>query len=540
VWGIWGGEEISRQGRPWYKGTVVTENWKDVEPRPEQFAWGKLDAKVRKAADHGLFVMLLVYHGSVCPEWIYEQGVPKVVTDTPERNRRIHPFYLDPAYKPLLSRLIRATAQHIAAYPPEWRGRIVGIQCPTGKSGDPQAYNGEPLEKKYRIDPHGQPWIDWTLGMFPVYQAAYADFNPPVFLMFKGPNPEANDWLLKNIPTSWRKPHSIAQGYQFNLELDTMRELYPLTRRYENGVVIRTRGELDNTTDRGKNWFNAAPIWNVYWSGLWNLTYGIDIWNQLAPVLEDARFAPALEFVGRYAGYKSAAESPGAWIALRDGLDCADTTRFPEDHFGPLGTQKPERPSPNKDRYQKIADAYRACGAALDDPENVAATGLNTRRQVRGLNDVGYQIWPDNYAMFLTQYDPSGTSRGHWRVGAKEQPYGRFARGFDHAAGKDAMYFRLDDDFFAAGPLAGKSDVLVRVVYFDQGTGQWELAYDAVDDPQKRALTVRKTNSGLWKEISVTIKDGCFSHRGPHQADLMLVNPDAEDDIFHMIELRRL
>ncbi len=317
VWGIWGGERVSTEGRPWFKGVVVTSEWNRIEPQPGEFSWDALDRKVRDVVDKGLTVMIMIYHGHKVPEWVYDQGVPRVETDA--RQHKFHPYYLDPAYKRLLSRMIHATAEHVAAYPPEVRERIVGVQCPTGKSGDPQPYDGEPLDEKYRIDPRGQAWVDWTLGMFPVYHAAYAERGLDVFLMFKGPNPPSNDWLMEHLPDSWRKPHMIAQGYQFNNELRVMDELYPRTRQRIDGVLIRTRGELDNTTQPGRNWFNAAPVWNVYWAGLWNLTYGIDIWNQLTPALEDERFVPAFEFVSRYAGYKTPAESPGAWIALRDG-----------------------------------------------------------------------------------------------------------------------------------------------------------------------------------------------------------------------------
>ena len=146
--------------------------------------------------------------------------------------------------------------------------------------------------------------------MFPVYHTAYADRGLDVFLLFNGPNPGSNDWLMEHLPDSWRKPHSIAQGYQFNNELRVMEQLYPRARERINGVLIRTRGELDNTDSRGQNWFNAAPVWNVYWVGLWNLTYGTDIWDQLAPALEDERFVTAFEFVSRYAGYKTPQSPP--------------------------------------------------------------------------------------------------------------------------------------------------------------------------------------------------------------------------------------
>ena len=540
VWGIWGGEKVSVEGRPWFKGVVVTSNWRTVQPEKDRFAWDDLDEKVRRVTDKGLYVMLMVYHGHTCPDWIYQEGVPRVLVklegESSRESRALHPYYLDPHYKPLLSRLIRETAQHIAAYPPEIRRRIIGVQCPTGKSGDPQPYQAEPVEERYRIGVQSREWVDWTLGMFQVYRDAYQPFGPPFFLLFKGPNPDSNDWLLKNIPDSWRKPHAIAQGYQFNGETRIMQDLYPQTSRYINGVVIRTRGELDNTENRGRNWFNAAPVWNVYWAGLWNLTYGIDIWNQLNGVLEDERHAPALAFVSKYAGYKDAADSPGAWVALRDGLDCMDTNRFPEERFGAVGPTGTGRSSKNKDRYLRIAETFAARGAALDDPENLAVDGLNVRRNVKGLNDVGAHIWTANYGMFLEQLDPDATSQGYWRVGSKEERFGRFARGFDSKNGKKAMYLRLDNRFFA-NPSQPQS-VKVRVVYFDHGRGTWVLACSGKDG-KATVLRVRCEDSGLWREKTVEVKDVRFDRRLPKGADLALEWIAGDDTLFHMVELQR-
>jgi hypothetical protein len=101
------------------------------------------------------------------------------------------------------------------------------------------------------------------------------------------------------------------------------------------------------------------------------------------------------------------------------------------------------------------------------------------------------------------------------------------------------MRFDIKDSFFSGKPLGGAYPVTVRVVYFDQGTGKWSLQYDAVKDAKKTAFTVTKTNSGTWKERVVTLNNAQFGNGCPGGGDLMLVNEDAEDDIFHMIELTR-
>jgi hypothetical protein len=141
--------------------------------------------------------------------------------------------------------------------------------------------------------------------------------------------------------------------------------------------------------------------------------------------------------------------------------------------------------------------------------------------------------------MFLTQYKPNETSKGLWRVGSKNEPYGRFARSFDHASGKDIMYFNIDDGFFFDKPLAAQYPVTVRVVYYDKGTGSWALQYDAVGNPQKTAFSVKKTDTGKWKEQIIELSDANLGNKCPNGTDIMLVNTDTEDDIFHLVEITR-
>jgi hypothetical protein len=256
----------------------------------------------------------------------------------------------------------------------------------------------------------------------------------------------------------------------------------------------------------------------------------------------DSEHVAAFNWFNTYAGTHAPAESPGAWIALRDGLDSADGKRFPEAAYGKR--EDPSHPKgkwpngTNEERYLNIAKAFAAYGARQGDNDHMPA-GACASQHFRKMNDVAYQCLPGNYRMYLRQHDPVGTSQGWWRVGPKSQRFGRFARGFNHAKGWDTMWFDLDDGFFTSRPARGHT-INVRVVYFDQGTGKWQLKYDAVDDAQKTAFTVTKTDSGEWREKTVTLKDAYLGNRCPNKTDLMLVSADGKDDIFHMIEAVRV
>jgi hypothetical protein len=528
IWGIWGGHEYGGPEWPWYKGTIVHTSWNNLEPRPGEWDFSEFDANLQEAADRGLYIGIKVYQGDASPAWIYDQGVSAVKSS----NGKIYPYYLDPDFKLLLRNMIHRVAEHVKTLPEEIRKRIVVVQAPAGKSGDPQPYQGT-VPEEYRIEWGTSPeWREWNRAVFSEYAKAFADMEPPVTLIIK-PNEELHDYFQEVMPQLGRKTWSTAQGYQANSEMSYEWLRQDLV-KYNGDYVMRGRGEFDHAVRENRPWFAEAPVWNMYWQCLWMLNYGVDMFNQRTQALDDpSNYIEAYTFFTDHAGYKSARDSKTAWCALRDGLDYLDTERFPEATYGKIAGGE------NKKRYAAIVEAMAPYGAKNGDPD-WRETGLHTYYQnLKAINDVAYDIWPGNYCNFLYQIDANETSQGYWRVGPKSQPYGRFARGFNHSQGKDALLFDIDDTFFEDNALNGEYDVTVRIVYYDGGEGSWALKYDAVDNPQKTALVIQKENTECWREKTVIISDGMFTNRGPRGADLMLINTDAQDDIFHMIEITR-
>src|SRR6185295_10791598 len=108
-----------------------------------------------------------------------------------------------------------------------------------------------------------------------------------------------------------------------------------------------------------------------------------------------------------------------------------DKARFPEGIYG-----KAERGNAN--RYIKIVNEFASNGARLEDVNNAMSDEMSNLG-AKGLNDVGWDIFPGNYERYLHQIKANETSVGYWNVetGNKNDIYGRFARGFDLAKGKD-------------------------------------------------------------------------------------------------------
>ncbi|MEM9282944.1 MAG: hypothetical protein AAGA96_14040 [Verrucomicrobiota bacterium] len=528
IWGIWGGQNYGGPDWPWYKGTIVHTTWAEIEPTEGQWDFSEFNEHLKEAADRGLFIGVKVYHGNGTPEWVYDKGVPRVENT----KGKVYPYYLDPEFQPLLFRMIREVAANIRTLTPEILERIVVLQAPAGKSGDPQPYQGI-VPEEFRIDwAKGEEWRDWNQAVFREYADAFSDLKDQLTIIIK-PNEELHDHFLNEMPSLGRKTWSTAQGYQANSEMnyEWLREDLMATDRLP---ILRGRGEFDHAVREQRPWFVEAPAWNMYWQCLWMLTYGLDMFNQRTQTLDDpGDYIEAFSFFSQFAGYKNPATSPSAWCALRDGLDYLDTERFPETTFGEIADGK------NPKRYRAILKVMAPFGAKNGDAEMLETGTHSYYQRLRALNDVAYNIWPGNYRNFLYEIDPQEHGQGYWRVGPKEQPYGRFARGFNHSARRDALYFDLDDKFFRDGQNVVKS-AKVRVVYFDEGTGSWSISYDGIDDSDGDRFTVKKTDSGLWKEVVFLIEDGRFANQGSKGSDIALIDVDQEDDIFHMVQFLRL
>jgi hypothetical protein len=401
----------------------------------------------------------------------------------------------------------------------------------------------------------------------------------------------------------------------------------------------RIRGEL---TIHGK-WFSQAKHWNTYALLTSCLHFGLDIFNARPQYLDAAKDTTAFNFFNEYAGQKNPSKATGAFCILRDGLDAADTKRFPESKYGPLiapedraayesalASPKYSKGSSNNDdseegvgiedatmrqsnllaqyvspeRMNKILQEFAPYGAkkakytdeiesaTTDDKEGDETYGTNNRRnknpdrlnkrnpdrqrnpnkrnpdrerntekrneKIRNekagtdkvkkssnfqdkresnmiINDIGVNLLPDNYSRYLTQFNPNSTSRGYWRVGPLDQPYGRFARGFDSENGMKEMFFTLHKRFYNSSE--GKSSQ-VRIIYFDKGNGEWSLNYYN-GSAKTEAYRVKCNNSGRWVVRTITLPNIHYAQKLENNTDLSIKYLNGDNTIFNSIEVIR-
>lgn len=332
---------------------------------------------------------------------------------------------------------------------------------------------------------------------------------------------------MDNLGEFGLKVGMFSHGYHISDEISRKNQIDNLRQRMKSkGTNLFLRGEQDGEW-KVCGWFSRNPEQAFYWSSIYAVYCGLDVWNIPADALYDDRFLPAIDFFNRYAGCHEPSESKSAFCALRKGLNAADVESYPESEFG-------EAKRSNKERYLAIAECFAKYGAYQGDPEKALGTGMKNRQR-DDYNDVGWNIFPGNFEKFLYQIDPDETSSGLWHVG-QDEIYGRFARSFEFRSGKTVMDFRLDKAFFTDD---APHQVNVEITYYDKGTGKWSFVYyDA--DGEKTVGTVSNSDTCTWKKQVFSIDNVSLSGYGNNGADFSLKYIDGDDTIFHMLELVRL
>jgi hypothetical protein len=548
--GVWDrGNTYNPQDYPFLKGLAFNQGWSDIEKEPGVFDWSALDQAMESAVAKNQYIYLSLNVGPDAPNWIYEKGVPAVKTDNQIHDGwPVYPFYSSPAYQSFFERLIKALGAHIRTYPKAKQERIAFIQVKTGCTGDECAYKGNVVEKKYDLPVRSREWREFRLWAFAVFvqtfQRAVGELQISLLFNHVAPGEDSAggrgyaiewDWVMANAQGGVGiKIAGSGRGHHLSGERSKIQTWQPRLVAAK-GTPLFARSEMDQTWQRA--WYQLNVPLSFYWGALTGLQGGQSVWDISSTAMEACKeqgFDYAFHFFNRYAGQVRPETATGAFCALHKGLDAADTTAYPEAEFGPAATG-------NVARMEKIVAAFAKYGAAVDDKDALLLGQVRQRDTQRGFNDVGWDIWPDNYSRFLYQVDADATSIPLWRVGGPitktSSIYSRFARGFEHASGKNALYFKLQEGF---SPDREPKVMSVTVVWYDGTPGStWRLEYDAGPAGMKTALAVTGKGDQQWHHETVTVEDAVLRQGGTKGADFVLLNTDDKDDIFSLLEVHR-
>ena len=516
--------------------------WRDIEVADGVFDFSSMDETIAYAVSAGFFTTTGFMVGEFTPEWIYNRkggniSVPKVtVEESSGGGYQVFPYYLDQTYQALFLRGMKKFAAQIATYPAHVRSRIVAAQAMYGSTGDDcpwhckQSVNGTCIvqPEKYMID--DAQWHNFTMSTVKQVCNIYGRIGLPVLW---NTNFSHTQTQFAKCPGSYLKAGSVSHGFQVNNELD----------KYETeGKLCRSEG----THCRGESfpfdqhgYYLEEPMWATYSQLLWQLTFGVDMPGLSTRDLANASYAPLYETFNRYAASvrPPASNWAGAIVALRDGLDANDTARFPVSKFGALGSK-----ALNVARLLNIVNdpEFKARGAREGDPVAGQACSMASRHR-NASNDAGMGIFAGNYGNGrIVQRDPQATSVGWWHIGPKDQPYGRFARGFQRSSNKTQMSFTLDPQLWGGLPRTASSPPLLltlRVAYFNGGNGaSFNVSYDSIAGCRTAAV-LHTDSSGRWQVYETTVADAAFGKRCNVGADIALRSTSTADAIVQSIEI---
>lgn len=530
IWGDYG--EVVNSAAYSLKGRLVNIPWRDIETSPNVWNWKVFDADITQHIDGDRPVIFMVYTGMNAPDWLFTNGVPKVTeTDGKGKTTGYSPYYLNADYNFYFKRMITKVREHVQAMNSSVRNKIAAVQACFGNTGDQICYKGN-VAAKYAIS---DEQFDSLFKVYSLhYYNEYKNLTPVIKILsnFKIQSSDQAYWLDANCPGGWIKTGTINKGFQLNMEGVRNLWLYDIMNRPWSGQYMLSRSEwIGSQLDAG--WWKQNPYKSMFALMCYNTYWGLDFPNQTDDVIKDSKFDSAFRFFNKYAGQKVPGLATNAMCALKDVLDAADETRFPAATYG-----KVERS--NTARFVKIQKSFDSYGAKLED-QTVLDGSESLSSMANGINDVGWYLLPGNYERFLHQVDANATSAGYWNVDS-ENPnvmYGRFARGFDLANGKNALYFDVEDNFLRNKPLDGAYSVTVEVTYYDNGGGSWQLFYDAKSGSNKASVSVTCGNTKTWKKKAITLSDAYFGNRCNRISDFYIKSTNSKNVIFSIVELSR-
>ena len=546
--GVWDrGYSFDSKEYPFLKGMTFNSTWDKIEAKQGVFDWSGLDAAMEKAFQNKMYLYLSLEAGPGSPDWIYAQGVPKVLTKDGNAKEKwpCYPYYLSPEYKKYYAAFITEAGKHIRSYPKEKQERIAFMQVKTGCTGDECPYKGNVIESRYDFKKGSAEWREFRLWAFDLHVKTFQETpGPKIDLLFNSVSGEEDSGKDFTVEWNWVTNHikggfgikngALSRGHHLQGERSLYEHWTPFLID-PKGLTLFRRSEMDGTWQRP--WYQLNLPLNFYWGAVNALNGGQSVWDIQKNAIDASKeygFDYSFYFFNRYAGQIYPETATGAFCALHKGLDAADIKAYPEAKFGEA-TQK------NVERMLKICAEFSKYGASVDDKKALLLNQSKQREKQTGFNDVGWDIWADNYGRFLYQIDADATSIPLWRVGgpitSTSSIYSRFSRSFEHASGKDAMYFKLHDGFSA--DVQPKVMSLTVVWYDAQAGSTWKLDYDAGEAKMKTGLSVTGKGDKQWHFETVTLNDAVLRHGGTKGSDLALVNTDAKDDIFSLIEVHR-
>ncbi|MCX6309192.1 MAG: T9SS C-terminal target domain-containing protein [Bacteroidia bacterium] len=557
-YGIWDrGEGVVDYSDPkaaFVLGIETTALWEDIQKTgPSNWDFSAFQQTLNTAVLNNKLVRFSINVGPESPMWIFANGVPLVnVLSNATKNDKYanrYPYYLNATYKDFYFKMIEQFALFLRNQPEEKFKHIAFVQVKTGSTGDEEAYKGTAIDPQFVISPTN--WEKFRLEAFTQFKKCFNDVpDHKIVLTFNNVDPdqqpEAYNFVMNDLDPlvgfgikggAYNRGHHLSdeQTYkeQWNPFLINPKP-GPLNPK---GVKLFSASEMDQSWKKG--FFALNYEIGFYWAALGGINTGVSCTNVSVSAMEYAYANPGIieifKMYNRYAQQVYPETATTVFSIFHEGLNAADIVKFPiKDYNGEPAIKS------NVKRYLAIVNSpkYYNRGARVEDQLAVVAGQVYQRESQNYYNDAGWEICEGNIERFFTQIKPDSTSIGLFRVRgaitATSSKYDRFAQSFEHATGKDTMYFKFDPDVFTN---TKPKSLQFKIIWLDKTVGSnWSFKYKS---PQGivDAIQVSGLGDNSWKEVTFTLSNAIVDGSGIYGSDFMLVNTDHIDDIFNGIEI---
>ncbi len=555
-YGVWdrGGAvaDYSDPKADFVKGIETSASWEDIQPNgPNSWDFSAFQQILDVAVANDKLIRFSINVGPDCPLWMFQNGVPLVNVNINSGSNQSyanrHPYYLDPEYKSFYYKLIEEFSLFLRNQPQEKFDHIAFVQVKTGATGDEAPYKGTVINSSYAIS--SANWESFRIEAFDKFKLFFNDVaNRKIVLTFNNvdpdKDPEAYNYVMNELDPvlgfgikggAYNRGHHLSDEQTYKEQWNPFLINPKVSTGNPNGRKLFSASEMDQSWTKG--YFALNYEIGFYWSALGGINTGLSCTNITVSAMKYAFANPGIieifKMYNRYAQQVYPATATTAFSVFHEGLNSADTVKFPEETYGNASKS-------NTSRYQNICNdpKYYNRGARIDDPTYVTEGQVSQRENQEFYNDAGWEICEGNIERFMTQINPDATSIGLFRVRGPITPtsskYDRFARSFENSTGKNTMYFKFDTEVFS-NPFP--KSLTFKIIWLDKTAGStWALKYKSTQGI-KNAVQVTGTGSNTWKEVTFTLTDAVIDRTGVNGSDFTLVNTDAVDDIFNGIEV---
>ena len=553
LYGIWdrggGVDDYSDPKADFVKGIETSLSWKDIQTNgPTSWDFSAFQQILDVGVANKKMVRFSINVGPDSPSWLYTNGVPLVeVTIKKDKLDKFdkYPYYLNTKYKTYFYELIKKFSLFLRNQPQEKFSFIAFVQVKTGATGDEAPYKGTAVNNIYDIS--SKDWEEFRLEAFGKFKEYFNDVTDrKIVLTFNNVDPVdeplAYNYVMNNLDLSlgfgikggaYNRGHHLSDEQIYKNQWNPFLINQKVSPLNPKGIKLFSASEMDQSWTKG--YFALNFEIGFYWSALGGINTGLSCSNISVGAMKYAFANPGIieifKMYNRYAQQVYPATVTTAFSVFHEGLNSANTVKFPESIYG-------EAKNSNLSRYTKICNAYKSRGARMDDLDSAAKGQVYQRDYQNGYNDAGWNIAEGNIERFMTQIDADATSIGLFRVRgditSTSSKYDRFARSFENSTGKNTMYFKFDPEVFTNST---PKSLKFKIIWLDKTAGStWTFTYKSTSG-SKKAVQFIGLGNNTWKEENFTVTDSVIDQTGEKGSDFTLVNTDSNDDIFNGIEV---